>query len=87
MTTNLVLIVNTGSLLIDELEGFLKSSFSDEYEVVSTLVHKRTELVREIDRIKPSVLIIEDITPMVTPPELITALRKDQNIRVIILNS
>jgi hypothetical protein len=86
MNTNLVLIVDTGSRTLTGLEGFLESSLGDEYVVVSALVRDRADLMREIERIKPAVLVIEEIAPRVTPLDLIGDLREIQNMRVIVLN-
>jgi DNA-binding NarL/FixJ family response regulator len=87
MTSRLVLIVNIGSLLMDGIGGFLESNSNGEYEVVKTVVSTADALLQEVERVHPSVIVIEDATPFITPPGLLAALPTHGKVRVIVLSS
>lgn len=87
MTTRLVLIVNIGSLLMDGVGGLLESNSKGEYEIVRTGVSTADELIQEVKRVRPAVIVIEDTTPFITPPALLAALPNLGRVRVIVLST
>jgi DNA-binding NarL/FixJ family response regulator len=87
MTSSLVLIVDIGSLLMDGVSGFLESNWNGQYQVVRTGVSTAEDLLQEVERVRPSVIVIEDATSFITPPALLAALPDHGTVRVIVLSS
>jgi len=84
MNSKRVLIVNTGTLLMAGIESLVESNLGREYEVLSIKVFNPDDLIHEIARYEPTVVVIEDTTSFITPAALLALL---QNTRLIVLNN
>ena len=83
-----VLIVNIRSLLMEGVEGLLESKTNGKgkFEVISTLADNLDDLIREVDQLNPSVILVDEIAASFEPVQLIAALLNTQCIRLIVLN-
>lgn len=86
MSTKLVLIVNAGSLLMEGITGLLTANLDDGFKVVSTEVRSLVLLMEEIERVNPTVILMEDDIPFLTPGDLLAGLQPIRKIRVIVLS-
>jgi hypothetical protein len=55
--------------------------------VVTTLVDNFDDLIREIELVKPSVIVVDEVASFINPAELIASLLNTQYVRLIVLNS
>ena len=85
MNPRRILIVNVRSLLIEGVERLLK--VNGEFVVNSVFSEDHAALVREIELLKPHVIIIDEITSFTEPARLIASLMNIQNIRLIVVNN
>ncbi len=86
MNTSLVLIVNAGSLLMDGVTDLLEANLDGRSDVVSISVRDRHQVIHEIERLNPAVVVMEDSTPYITPADLLASLHHIEKIRVIVLS-
>lgn len=82
-----VLIINVRSLLMESVIGLLASKGSGDLDVISTIVDSLPELINEVREVKPSIVVLDEVTSLTRPAELIASLLHVQNIRIIALNS
>ncbi|MEW6404577.1 MAG: hypothetical protein AB1649_22500 [Chloroflexota bacterium] len=87
MRNKRILIVGTGSLLMEGVEGLLQSYLHAGVDFVSTSTRDVDVLMREIERWNPGIILMEDMTPFITPAHLVTSLPHSRNIQVIALSS
>jgi DNA-binding NarL/FixJ family response regulator len=87
MYSRRVLLINVRSLLIEGVESLLRSQGNQKFEVISTLASGIPDLMREIDLLKPNVIVVDEITSFINPAELIASLLDTGYIRLIVLNS
>jgi len=83
----LILAINpTQSLLMEGVESLLSANGKDMFEVISTTTTNITELVQEVDQLKPNIIIMEERPSLVNPADLFTALTDTGNIRLVVVN-
>jgi DNA-binding NarL/FixJ family response regulator len=87
MKTKLVLIINTGTLLIDGVAGLLQSGSVGEYDVVNTLARNLDDARSDIRRLKPAVVVMEDTAPFISPSSIPMLLHHVGKVRLIVLSS
>jgi len=87
MDRKCILIVNVRTLLIEGVESLLESNGTDRFEVVTTFVDNFADLIREIELVKPSVIVVDEVASFINPAELIVSLLNTGYIRLIVLNS
>ena len=87
MNNKCILIVNIRSLLIEGVERLLQSNEKDRFEVVTTRVNNFADLIREIEMVKPSVIVVDEAASFIHPAELIASLLDTRYVRLIVLNS
>jgi DNA-binding NarL/FixJ family response regulator len=85
MNPKRILIVNIRSLLIEGIESLLKAN--GEFVVRSTFSEDHTALIREIEQLRPHIIIVDEITTFVEPAQLIASLLNVQNVRLIVVNN
>ncbi len=86
-STKRVLLVNIRSLLMEGVESLLHTNGNGKFEVISTLADNLDDLTREIDQLKPSVIVVDEVASSFIPANLIAALLNTRYIRLIVLNS
>lgn len=84
MSPRRVLIVHLDSLLVGVVENLLGSG--GEFVVASTFLESDTALIREIEHSKPDVIILDDISSLMEPSNLIASIWDIQDMRIILLN-
>jgi hypothetical protein len=87
MRKKLILVVRTGSLLMDGVEGLLQACLQAGVDFVGTTTRDSEVLIREIERWDPGIILMEDVTPFITPSCLVVSLPVGRNIRIIALSS
>jgi DNA-binding NarL/FixJ family response regulator len=87
MVRKCILIVNIHTLLIEGVESLLHSNEKDGFEVVTTLADNFADLIREIELVKPSAIVVDEVASFMNPAELITSLLNTRCVRLIVLNS
>ena len=87
MDPKCILIVNIRSLLIEGVERLLHGNEEGRFEVVTTLVDNLADLIREIELVKPSVIVIDEVASFINPAELIASLLDTRHVRLIVVNS
>lgn len=85
MLPKYILIVNIRSLLIEGVKSLLEAN--KEFVVASTLCSDHIALIREVEELKPDVIIIDEITSFTKPTHLIASLLGTQKIRLITVNN
>lgn len=85
MTPGRVLVVNIRSLLMEGVESLLATH--GKFVVVNTFANNRSDLIREIEELKPGVIVIDAVTSFIKPADLIVSLQDVHNIRLVVLNN
>jgi len=75
------------SLLMDGIEDLLETNGNGKFEVVRTLANNLADLIREIEQLKPNVIIIEEASTFIRPADLITSPLNLRRMRLIVLNT
>lgn len=65
----------------------MESKKDGKFDVTNTFAEDLPSLVREISILKPSVIVIDEVTSFIKPAELIVSLLNTRYIRLIVLNS
>ena len=86
-STKRILLVNVRSLLLEGVEGLLESNGNGKLEVISTLANNLADLIGEVEQLKPSVIVIDEVTSFINAADLIASLLNVQNMRLIVLSS
>jgi DNA-binding NarL/FixJ family response regulator len=82
-----ILIVNVRSLLMDSVTSLLDANGSGTIALISTITTNASDLLQQIRRIQPSVIVLDETTSFVRPADLLAALTNFQNIRILALHS
>ena len=78
---------NIRSLLMDGIEDLLETNGNGKFEVVRTLANNLADLIREIEQLKPNVIIIEEASTFIRPADLIALPLNLPRLRLIVLNT
>ena len=85
MNRKRILIVNIQSLLIGAAESLLKNN--GDFAVINIYPKDMVTLIREIERARPDVIVMDEDTYFIEPMRLFTSLWNIPNIRLIVLNN
>jgi hypothetical protein len=72
---------------MDGVSDLLSTNEKGNFDLVITPASNIGDLMQEIERLNPNIIIMEEFSSSITPVDLITSVVGNQKIRVVVLNS